>query len=231
MAEIKWIKLSVGIFDNRKIKQIRTLPEGDSLVVIWLQLLCLAGSINDLGKIYLTESMPYTEQMLATAFGETLTTIQLALTTFKAFGMVEVIDDVIYINNWEKYQAIEGMEKVREQNRNRFKKWYDKQKQLPNDTSNVRLTLSNAIDIDKDKEIDCKMNKENNNKNNHPAPTIEEVSDYINKKGYLSINVEQLYKYCELNSWKTSKGKTIDDWKGYVDNWYLNQHPYIKGGI
>ena len=104
MTEVKWIKLDVGVFDNRKVKQIRALPEGDSLLVIWLQLLCLAGTINDNGRIYLTEEIPYTDQMLRNFLQEPLATVQLALTTFSNMGMIEVQDDIIYIANWAKYQ-------------------------------------------------------------------------------------------------------------------------------
>jgi len=167
MAEIKWIKLDTSLFDNRKIKQIRTLPEGDSLVVIWLQLMCLAGTVNDFGKIYFTDEIPYTDQMMATAFGEPLTTVQLALTTFEKFGMIDIIDDIIYIRNWEKYQAVEGMEKVREQTRKRVANYREKQKQL---SCNVTVTQRNALDIDKDKELDIEKEK-------------EDLTELINKKG------------------------------------------------
>lgn len=63
MAEVKWIKIATEIFDNRKIKQIENLPDGDSIIVIWFKLLCLAGNINDNGMVYFTQEIPYTEQM------------------------------------------------------------------------------------------------------------------------------------------------------------------------
>ena len=42
MAEVKWIKLSTELFNNRKIKQIECLPEGNAVIVMWVKLLCLA---------------------------------------------------------------------------------------------------------------------------------------------------------------------------------------------
>jgi len=89
--------------------------------------------------------------MLSVQFGRPLPTIQLALQTFESYGMIEVVDDILKISNWEKYQNIEGMEKIREQNRIRQKNWYDRQKALPNATPNVSITESNATDIDKNK--------------------------------------------------------------------------------
>ena len=32
MADVKWIKMATGLPDNKKIKQIRTLPEGDTKI-------------------------------------------------------------------------------------------------------------------------------------------------------------------------------------------------------
>lgn len=149
MNEVKWIKICADIFDNRKIKQIETLPDGDSIIVIWFKLLCLSGMVNDKGMIYLTEEVPYTEEMLATQFSRPLKTVQLAMTTFQQFGMIEIIDDILHISNWENYQNVAGMEKVREQTRKRVQKHREKQKLLD---CNVTVTQSNAID--KEKEID-----------------------------------------------------------------------------
>ena len=52
MADIKWIKVSTDIWNNKKIKQIEALKNGDTYIVIWLKLLTLAGTINDNGYIY-----------------------------------------------------------------------------------------------------------------------------------------------------------------------------------
>lgn len=129
MSEIKWIKLQTDIFDNRKIKQLERLPDGDTLIVIWLKILVLAGSVNDGGLVYFTQDIPYTDQLLATEFNRPLPTVQLALRTFQQFGMIEIVNDLIHVSNWERYQNIEGLEKVREQTRKRVAAYREKQKQ------------------------------------------------------------------------------------------------------
>ena len=86
MADVKWIKLASDIFNNRKIRQIEALPDGDAIVVIWIKLLCLAGNINDCGLVYFTKEIPYTEEMMATQFGRPLQTVKMALQVFKSFG-------------------------------------------------------------------------------------------------------------------------------------------------
>ena len=146
MAEtnIKWIKISTGIFDNRKIKQIEVMPEGDAILVIWLKLLVLAGEINDGGLVYFTREIPYTDALLANEFRKPINIIQLALHTFESFGMIEVIDDVIRVSNWERYQNVEGMDKIREQTRVRVQRFRAKQKAIEQDgnaTETLHVTL------------------------------------------------------------------------------------------
>lgn len=161
MADVKWIKIRTDIFDNRKIRQLEVLPEGDSIIVIWYKLLCLAGSINDGGAVYFTKDIPYTEDMLATAFCRPINTIKLALRTFEKFEMIEIFEEIIYVSNWEKYQSIEGLEKIREQTRNRVQKHRENiRKNGCNVTGNATVTLGNATDIDKELELEEDKEKE-----------------------------------------------------------------------
>ena len=220
MADVKWIKLATNIFDNRKIKQIETLPESDAIIVMWIKLLCLAGSINDNGCIYFTKEIPYTEQMLSTQFNMPLTTVQLALQTFEQFGMVEVIDNIMMISNWEKYQNIDGLEKIREQNRLRQKKWYDKQKALPNVTPNVIVTQPNATDIDKELDIDKKEEKNNSKAKRFKKPSVEDIETYCNERNN-NINPNAFYDYYESKDWMIGKNR-MKDWKAAIRTWERN---------
>jgi predicted phage replisome organizer len=102
---------------SRKIKQIEVMPEGDAILVIWLKLLLLAGNINDGGAIYLTPEIPYTDEMLANELRRPINTVRLALSTFEHFGMVEIIDDILHLSSWEKYQSTDKLAEIREQNR------------------------------------------------------------------------------------------------------------------
>lgn len=105
MADVKWIKLSTGLPDNRKIKQIRTLPDGDTIALMWIFLMCLAGNSNDDGFVFFTKEIPYTDEMLAEEFKMDINTIRLGLATFEKFGMIEIVDDFICLSAWEKWQS------------------------------------------------------------------------------------------------------------------------------
>jgi len=163
MADIKWIKLTTDVFSNRKIKQIRTLPEGDAIVGVWLQILCLAGQINDNGMVYFAKDVPYTEEMLATEFDRPINIIRLALITFTGWGMIEIVDNILLVSNWEKYQSVDALEKIREQSKKRVQKHRENQKLLTNkqvDGCNVTVTLPvtqcNAIE----EELELELEKE-----------------------------------------------------------------------
>lgn len=129
-TSLTWVKLQVGLFSNRKIKQLEHMPDGPSLVLVWIKLICLAGTVNDCGRVYLTEATPYTEEMLATEFNMPITTIRLALRTFEHFGMIEIADGMIVLANWHKYQGENEIEKIREQNRKRKQAQREREKLL-----------------------------------------------------------------------------------------------------
>lgn len=154
MADVKWIKITTDMFDNRKIKHLRRLPDGNNIVLIWVMLLTMAGRCNSGGMIFLTENIPYTPKMLADELDFEENTVQLALGALEQLGMIVTNNGFFSITGWEEYQNIDGLEKIREQNRIRQKKFYDKKKELPNVSSNVSITQPNATEEDIEEEIE-----------------------------------------------------------------------------
>jgi predicted phage replisome organizer len=132
MGEVRWIKITTTMFDDEKIKVIQKMPEGANILLIWIKLLTLAGKCNASGYIYLAENIPYTDEMLAIIFDMQLVIVRLALNTFAQFLMIEINGcNMIRIINWDKHQNIEGLDKIREQNRLRKEKQRQIQKSLP----------------------------------------------------------------------------------------------------
>lgn len=129
MAEIKWIKLSTNMFDDEKIKLIRTMPEGDKIILIWIQLLSLAGRINDGGLVYMGQNLAYSDEMLATILGHPVNIMRVALQALEQFNMIDITENgVIDIANWEKHQSTDKMAKLNKQNRERQQKYYYRNK-------------------------------------------------------------------------------------------------------
>lgn len=165
-SSVKWIKLSTQMFEDEKIRLIESMPEADTILIIWVKLLAQAGKTNASGYIYLAENIPFTDEMLATIFNRSLPTVRLALRTLEQFGMIEINDDhTICISNWEKHQNVEGLEKIREQNRLRKQKERERKKLLEtSQDSHVTVTQNHATDIDIDKEEELEEEKEKKKK-------------------------------------------------------------------
>ena len=117
MADVKWIKITTDIFDDEKILMIESMPAADSIIVIWFKLLTFAGKQNNDGVFLMSNRIAYTDEMLATIFRRDVNTLRLALNTFQQFGMIEIIDNVISIPNWNKHQTLDSYEKKKERDR------------------------------------------------------------------------------------------------------------------
>ena len=205
MTEIKWIKIATNIFDDEKLLLIETMPEADAIIVIWFKLLCMAGKQNNNGVFMLNDRIAYTEEMLATIFRKPLNVVRLALTTFETYGMIEVIDNVITIPNWEKHQNIEKLETIKEQTRKRVAEYRKRQEEklleLKNVTQNV--TLRNALEEDKE---------EDKNKNN----IIKDIVEYLNLKTNSSYRYSSDKTRRVINA-RLNEGFTLDDFKRVID--------------
>ena len=130
MTKVSWIRLEIDMFDNKKIRHIRKLPEGNNIVLIWMMLLTMAGRCNSNGIIFLTENIPYTNKMLADELDFDESVIELALTILEKFGMITRDGTLLSIPGWEEHQNIDGLEKIREQTRKRVAEHRKRQKGL-----------------------------------------------------------------------------------------------------
>lgn len=211
MAEVKWIKITTDIFDDDKILLIESLPEKDSLIVIWFKLLCMAGKQNNSGVFTLNDRIAYTDEMLATIFRRPLNTVRLALNTFQQYGMIDIIDGIITIPNWGKHQSLDQLESKREYMRGYMKDYREKQKLLTCKT-NSRTNVSRA-DKEKEIEIDKEKDKKKNNKKEKTAYgefgnvflTENEYENLANSFGYELTHkaIKFLDEYIEEKEYKS----------------------------
>lgn len=209
MVEVKWIRIVTDIFDDEKIKIIDRMPARDEILVIWFKLLVLAGKVNENGLLFMSNKIPYTTDMLAAIFNREEKSIQLALKTFLNFGMITIEEnEVIAISNWEKHQNIDGLDKIREQNRRRVALHRERKKQLLecNVTSNVTVTQCNAID--KELDIDKDIEKEKD--------IYTQIFEY-----YLSLDLIQHKKLTPaikkaIDKAKKENGYTIEEMKNLL---------------
>lgn len=170
MADVKWIKITTDIFDDEKILLIESLPEADSIIVIWFKLLCLAGKMNNSGVFLLNDKVAYTDKMLSAIFRRKETTVKMALETFEQFGMIEIVDDVITIPNWGKHQNLDSIESKRDYMRGYMRDYREKQKKIACKTNSKTNSKSNVSRTD-------------NNISNSISSSTSNSDSYINNIG------------------------------------------------
>lgn len=209
MSDVKWIKITVDIFDDEKILLIESLPDADAIIVIWFKLLCLAGKQNNHGVFMLNDSIPYTDEMLATIFRRKVTTVKMALETFERFGMIARIDGAVIIPKWGKHQSLDRLEKRQEYMRDYMRDYRQKQKGL---TCKVYSKANvSALEEDIDKEyILCSPNGEREH------PKDESQPQEADKKTVLQQDTEDFEKIYAIYPKKRGKAKALEYYRGYV---------------
>lgn len=176
-SEVKWIKIVTDIFDDEKIMLIESMPDADTIIVIWFKLLCLAGKTNSLGVLLMSDRIPYNDEMLAHIFRRPLNTVRLALATFEKYGMIEIINDTITIPNWGKHQQMDALEKKREYQRKLMQKRRAEQKRIAEQEKKLAVCDANgnanvsSLEEDKEEDIDKKEEEE---KNSSASPNTDE---------------------------------------------------------
>lgn len=155
MADVKWIKITTDIFDDEKILLIESLPSADSIIVIWFKLLAFAGKQNNHGVFLMSNRIAYTDEMLASIFRRDVNIVRLALKAFEEYGMIEIVENVITIPNWNKHQSLDAYEKKKERDRIYQAERRAAQKALIEKSSDKSLDTSSYVavsDIDKEEE-------------------------------------------------------------------------------
>lgn len=176
-----WVKLSTNMFDNKKIKQIEVAPKGKQILLLWVRLICLAGTINDGGKIYITKGVPYTNKALAIELNESVPVVDAAMKLFAEYKMIDFADDHSFcLTGWEKHQNVEGLEKIREQNRLRKQRQRERDKENLSQDDNV---TSHDMSRDQSREVTQQNKNKNKSKNNNN-----------NSGNFVTQNVTQVYE-------------------------------------
>ena len=192
MSDVKWIKILTDVFDDEKILMIETMPECDTIIVIWFKLLCLAGKQNN-GGVFLMGRLPYTDEMFAAIFRRPLNVIRLALNTFEKFGMIEIIRDTVTIPNWNKHQSLDAYEKKKERDRLYQAERRASQKALIEKSSDKSSDIASLEEEeDKEKELEKDIDRENDRpfnqsiqkeNDNFPYLSTElSTTDYMKRK-------------------------------------------------
>src|SRR5690625_4593644 len=209
MSDVKWIKLSTNMFEDEKIKLIEQMPDADTILIIWVKLLAQAGKTNASGYIYLSENIPYTDEMLATIFNRPVSTVRLALRTFEQFGMIEIDEEqYIAISNWEKHQNVEGMERIRMQTRERVRRHRERKQLEQKEDVTLHVTQSNATEEELEEDKEEERDKEK-------IPYVE-IIDFLNKQAGTKYRPTTAATQRHIKA-RWNEGFTLDDFKKVIE--------------
>lgn len=105
---LSFIKLDINILSDTKIKLIRSMKNGDSILILWIGLLCLAMKSSNPGMIEMGDGIPFTDEILSTELGINLKIIKNGMEIFKKYKMIEEFNvGEIFITNFNKHQEID----------------------------------------------------------------------------------------------------------------------------
>ena len=114
---MEWVKITCNILDHRKIKLIRKVSRGDTLVLLWLLLIAEAGKCGRGGALLVSENTPCTAETLSLLLAMPKALVEQGLALFTQLQMIEWQEDVPCIRNWRKYQSEDKLELRREKER------------------------------------------------------------------------------------------------------------------
>jgi predicted phage replisome organizer len=123
------------MFDGDSFKRIKRARIGgeryrDKLTAIWFELLELAGRCNQGGRFISPRGIPYsTIEDIAVQIDREADELDLCMTFFINDGMIEIVNGIYGLTNWDEHQNETALEVIREQNRERKRKQRERQKQ------------------------------------------------------------------------------------------------------
>lgn len=193
---VDWVKLSTNAFTNKKIRIVRSCPDGDSLALLWFNLICLAGETNDNGYVYVTDDVAYSVEMLAGAYGYDVEVVQRGLDLFVQLKMIEVEENgYIYILGWEEHQNAEELAKLKARERSR--KAMRKKRSCEKDVNvNTELTNDN-VNVDVNADVNTMLTPVN----------VNNVNTTLTSS---NVNVNTELTNADVNTQNKNKNKNID---------------------
>lgn len=197
MAEGRMLKKRIS--KSRKLGALKKDYERILYLLLIPHLDC-EGRLEANSHILKGEICPYIQNL-------TLRTIPLALKNLHKVGLI-----VLYENNKEKFLQLVKFHKF-----NRI----DRSKEAP---SNILPPTPEQCQSSAGvTPAEVNLIKVNSSKRKFVPPTLEEVQQYITKKGY-DVNAQKFFDYFIESGWIDSKGNPVRNWKQKIITWSGNRN-------
>lgn len=222
MAENKkyyWLKLKEGFFEEKQIKYLRKLPDGDKLVIAYLKM--QLKSLKTEGFIKYDKILPSNIEELAMILDEDTNIINLMIGALQKVNAIEILDDgSFYMIAMQELigKESESAERVRKFRERRNQKMLQCNSDVTN--CNTEIEKEKKIEIEKEKNTEIIKCYEENIGLITPA-TAEILFGYddidyqmiIEAIKIASINNKRNCRYIQgiLNSWINKGYKVLAD--------------------
>ncbi len=236
MNGVKWIKLDTGIFQSPKVRKLRSMPSGDTAVLIYIDLLTLAGRQGGTGELMLTDDLPFEFEDLARECDVDVNTMRMAMAMLQKLGMVRLREDGCYvIDGWEDHQAVDGSTAKNRERQRRFRERQKAAKSLPAATQDADRNVTHNVTPNVTQGVTCDVtpnvteygleirdkSKEEEQKEKAKKEKVErdvtEVIVYLNERSGKRFNpkTEGARKVVRA---RLNDGYAVDDLKAVIDS-------------
>lgn len=209
-----WFKLYADFFESKRIKKLRKMKRGDTLLVVYLKMqlksLCTGGVL-----VYSGIEDNFAEE-LALDLNERPEDVRNTLAFLLEHGLCEC-DDTNYILPWVSVNTGSETASTQRSRDCRNRKRVALQQERNTDVTQVKRIGNVEKEIEKEKELDI----EDKRKRFIP-PTLDEIKAYCKEKGYTRTNPEAFYAHYDSVGWKVGKNP-MKKWKSALTGWELRE--------
>ena len=220
-----WLKLKKDFFKRHDIVYLRSLEDGDEIVLIYLML--LLESVDHEGELRFSDNIPYSVEMLASITDMPIVLVDRALCLFSDLGLItnDENDTIKLPKVHEMIGSASDSDEAR-----RSKRYRERKKAERDETSrqNVTSDTESVTERHESKRQSKSKSKRQSKdffskKNTFVEPTIEEIYEYCESR-HNGINPQNFYDYYSAKGWTLgNSNKQMSDWKAAIRAWETNQ--------
>ena len=213
-----WLKLKNDFFTQARMKKLRKLPKGETLLIVYLKMQLL--SVSTSGKIAFQGLEDTFAEEIALTIDEEPEDVETALDFLLKYGLVEELSSSEYALS-EVKNSIGSETASAERMRQKRAKEREHSEQCSNNVSQCDDIYNNDVTIYRDREdiekdIELEIEKE---KEKFVAPQESEVESYLSLRNVSSFTAKEFINYYAALGWKNKHGTSIADWRALLDTW------------
>ena len=204
-----------NFFEEKHIKYLRTLPDGDKLVIVYQKM--QLKSLRTEGFIQYDKILPSNVEELAMILDEDTNAVKLAISALVKSGAVEILDDgSFYMLAMQDLIGKEGA------SAERVRQFRDRQKHLALQCNTDVTKCNTEIEIEKELEKELLLSGD---KPPQKKPKTNYSKQYKEIVTYLNNKIKAQYKTTstktqELIRSRINEGFTVEDFKTVIDKKY-----------